>query len=186
MRAVTTRICFSDPSESAAGEWFQAIDKKHRVFQAATSARRRGCPCRICCRDWGASRTPRCRLRAAARPSAAERHVTALEEISSPTVLIDERWNVLHLSSSACALLSTERWTPGAADHRSRATRAAGRAPRDSRSRHGIGSPAAVAVRDRGVRRRNASRRAACPASCARWRGGGRAPHVSRCRRDRA
>jgi two-component system CheB/CheR fusion protein len=94
---------FIGVSESADAELFEPVDKQHRIFRARM--RGAGPPVRLPqlpampqlpasaerIRDRGM------RLR---RP-AAEIHIEALEELAPPSVVVDEHWNVAHLSESA-------------------------------------------------------------------------------------
>ena len=87
---------FLGASEAADEEMFEAVDKKHRIFVT---------------RNWAGGRRllPELLAVPVGRPSrremrhstAAESHLAALEGASPPSVLIDDHWNVLHLSASA-------------------------------------------------------------------------------------
>jgi len=87
---------FLGASESADEETFEALDGKHHIFVARN-------------REGGRLVLPELLAIPAGRPSrretrrspAAESHLAALEGASPPSVLIDDRWNVLHLSASA-------------------------------------------------------------------------------------
>jgi len=92
---------FLGASESADEEWFRPIDKRHRIFRVrpAEPDARPPLPDLLTA---PASRLPSIReARVATRTGGAEIHVAALEDVAPPSVVIDERWNVLHLSSSA-------------------------------------------------------------------------------------
>jgi two-component system CheB/CheR fusion protein len=98
-------------SETADTELFEPLDKRTRLFRArrrssgslprlpelapATTSIERG-------RDRGAR----------ARRSAAEAHVDALEETAPPTVLVDEHWNIEHLSATAGRFLQPRGGPP--------------------------------------------------------------------------
>ncbi len=91
---------FLGASEVADAEMFQDVDKKHRIFviRPRTDGNRTPLP------DVLATQTgPMVRREALTpmRSNLAEIHIAALEEAAPPTVVIDERWNVLHLSPSA-------------------------------------------------------------------------------------
>jgi two-component system CheB/CheR fusion protein len=103
-------------SETADPELFAPLDKQNRIFSA------RG-------RPTGPMRLPqmsdapqaplsveRVRDRALrARQSAAELHVEALEAFAPPSVLVDEHWNVEHLSETAGRFLQPRAGPPARA-----------------------------------------------------------------------
>ncbi len=90
-------------SETADPELFEPVDKQHRIFKA----RARGAgpfmrlpqlpdmPHALPALGHGRDRVTR------PRRSAAEMHVDAMEELAPPSVLIDEHWNIEHLSPTA-------------------------------------------------------------------------------------
>ena len=88
-------------SESAPDDLFLPVDRTHRIFTARSRVRgeRPALPEILA--------TPVGRLARAARNlhasgrSPIEAHVAALEAAAPPSVVVDERWNVVHLSSSA-------------------------------------------------------------------------------------
>jgi two-component system CheB/CheR fusion protein len=88
-------------SESAPEDLFHPVDKKYRIFaaRARASGERPVLPDILT--------TPADRLARTSRdaPSAVrsplETHLAALEATAPPTAVVDERWNVVHLSSSA-------------------------------------------------------------------------------------
>jgi two-component system CheB/CheR fusion protein len=90
-------------SETADSELFQPLDKQHRIFRAR--ARAPGPPVRLPqlsdvpqmppVVERGRDRSTR------ARRSAAELHLETLEELAPPSVLVDEHWNIEHLSENA-------------------------------------------------------------------------------------
>jgi hypothetical protein len=92
---------FLGASELADEGQFRAIDKKHRIF--ATRERgecvRAPLPEILTAPSGPAVRQGR-ETRQVTRPTMSEVHITALEEIGPPSLLVDERWNVLHLSAS--------------------------------------------------------------------------------------
>ena len=89
-------------SESVHEQLFQAVDHKHRVFRSrpGTGSRLEEMPN---VRSGRADQTAATdsHARAPFMPAPAELHISALEDVAPPTALVDERWNVLHLSSSA-------------------------------------------------------------------------------------
>ena len=94
---------FVGVSEAADGELFEPVDKQHRLFRARM--RPPGPPVRLAQLPSIQQVTPivdRARDRGLRlRRSAAEVHIDALEELAPPSVLVDEQWNVEHLSLSA-------------------------------------------------------------------------------------
>jgi two-component system CheB/CheR fusion protein len=95
---------FLGASEYASGELFSTVDKKHRIFQVRTSAERSRLP------ELLAAPSPlvhkhELEVRAHSKQSAAEAHVEAIEEVAPPSLLVDDRWNVLHLSPLAARFL---------------------------------------------------------------------------------
>jgi two-component system, chemotaxis family, CheB/CheR fusion protein len=90
---------FLGASEAADEELFEAVDKRHRIFRSrpAEDGARPGLP------DVLAAPVPRLRpfREPPARPPAAEVHIAALEKVAPPSVVVDQHWNVLHVSSSA-------------------------------------------------------------------------------------
>jgi two-component system, chemotaxis family, CheB/CheR fusion protein len=90
-------------SESADADLFEPVDKQNRVFRARSRAT--GMPMRL-------PQLPdlpqmphtleRVRERATrVRNTAADAHVAALEELAPPSLLVDEHWNIEHLSETA-------------------------------------------------------------------------------------
>jgi two-component system CheB/CheR fusion protein len=99
-------------SETADNELFEPIDKQHRLFRAR--ARAAGPPVRL--PQLPVMTTPaleRPRVRnARLRRSAAEVHIEALEELAPPSALVDEQWNIEHLSESAGRFLQPRGGPP--------------------------------------------------------------------------
>jgi two-component system CheB/CheR fusion protein len=101
-------------SETADPELFEPVDKQNRIFRAR--ARAAGPLVRLPqlpdvphiqpAVDRGRERAVR------ARRSAAEMHLEALEEFSPPSVLVDEHWNVEHLSETAGRFLQPRGGPP--------------------------------------------------------------------------
>jgi two-component system, chemotaxis family, CheB/CheR fusion protein len=101
-------------SETADGDLFEPIDKQHRIFQARVRAS--GPPMRLPqlpaipqvpaiverVRDRGYRM----------RRSAAEVHIETLEELAPPSALVDEHWNVEHLSETAGRFLQPRGGPP--------------------------------------------------------------------------
>jgi two-component system CheB/CheR fusion protein len=94
---------FLGVSETADAQLFEPLDKQHRIFRARMRAA--SPPVRL-------TQIPMVPTIPAAvervrergyrlRRSAAEIHVETLEELAPPSVVIDEHWNVEHLSESA-------------------------------------------------------------------------------------
>ena len=90
-------------SETAAEELFSPVDKRHRIY----ASRPRMDGSRPPLPDLLAA-TPSDRAlrlardgRPATKSSPIEIHLAALEAVAPPTLVVDERWNVLHLSASA-------------------------------------------------------------------------------------
>jgi two-component system CheB/CheR fusion protein len=88
-------------SESASDELFQPVDKKHGLF----GIRRREDGARPSLPDILSPPLARVRpgrdWRGPSSSTAAEIHLSALEQAAPPSVLVDDRWNVLHLSPTA-------------------------------------------------------------------------------------
>ncbi len=79
---------------------FQPLDHKHRIYVT----RERSDSSRAPLPDLPAApvgRVVRREMQPPVRLKAAELHMAALEEVAPPSVLVDERWNVLHLSPTA-------------------------------------------------------------------------------------
>jgi two-component system CheB/CheR fusion protein len=90
-------------SETADPDLFEPVDKQHRIFHARS--RSAGPPMRLPQLPAIPPLMPlveRVRERGLRlRRSGAEVHLEALEELAPPSVLVDEHWNVEHLSESA-------------------------------------------------------------------------------------
>ena len=108
----TDGCLFLGSSELADADLFEAVDARHRVYRARGRARAtapglsEAAPRRV------ASPRPIGERPAAAPPTPSELHADALEAFAPPTVLLDDRWNVLHLSSNASRFFqqSADRW----------------------------------------------------------------------------
>ncbi|HET7607104.1 MAG TPA: chemotaxis protein CheB, partial [Gammaproteobacteria bacterium] len=101
-------------SETADPDLFEAVDKHNRIFRAR--ARSPGPPVRLPQLPDVPHVPPtieRVRDRnVRARRSAAETHIEALEELAPPSILVDEHWNVEHLSASAGRFLQQRGGPP--------------------------------------------------------------------------
>ena len=101
-------------SETANPDLFEPIDKQHRLFRARTPVP--GPPMRLPQLPSIPQVTPlseRTHERGARlRRPAAEIHMEALEELAPPSVLVDEHWNVAHLSESAGRFLQPRGGPP--------------------------------------------------------------------------
>lgn len=100
-------------SETADPELFEPLDKQHRVFRART--RGVGPPMRL--PQLPASPPPpaaeRVRDRGLRlRKSAVETHLEALEQFAPPSVIVDEHWNIEHLSENAGRFLQPRGGPP--------------------------------------------------------------------------
>ncbi|MGA2549100.1 MAG: CheR family methyltransferase [Burkholderiaceae bacterium] len=97
---------FLGASESAEGELFHSTDKKHRIFQSRVrSEPRRSLFPELLASSRG-SRLPLVPdNRQDDKLLAAEAHSELLERYAPPSVLVDEHWNVVHLSASAAQYL---------------------------------------------------------------------------------
>ena len=105
---------FIGVSESADPDLFESIDKQNRIFRAL--ARANGPLMRLPQLPDMPQATPpleRIRERAArSRRSAAEMHAQALEDVAPPTILVDEHWNIEHLSETAGRFLQPRGGPP--------------------------------------------------------------------------
>jgi two-component system, chemotaxis family, CheB/CheR fusion protein len=96
---------FLGVAETADEALFRALDKKHRIF--ATRARQTGrqpLPQVLATPHVRAVRQQR-EARPPSRSSAVEIHLAMLEEVAPPSVVVDERGYVLHISPSASHFL---------------------------------------------------------------------------------
>lgn len=94
---------FLGVSETADGELFEPTDKQHRIFRARVRAA--GPPVRLPqlpAMPQVPTIVERVRERGfRLRRSAVESHIEVLEELAPPSVLVDEHWNIEHLSENA-------------------------------------------------------------------------------------
>jgi two-component system, chemotaxis family, CheB/CheR fusion protein len=104
---------FIGVSETADSDLFEPIDKQHRLFRArpkASTAMRLpqlpAMPLMPTTVERGRERGIRMRR------SAAEIHIETLEELAPASVLVDEHWNVEHLSESAGRFLQPRGGAP--------------------------------------------------------------------------
>jgi len=92
-------------AEAADADLFEPVDVRHRIYRArpdaqvATPALSDLASHRVSGRRTSGERA------AAPMPAASDVHAEALEAMAPPTALLDERWNVLHLSSTASRFL---------------------------------------------------------------------------------
>jgi two-component system CheB/CheR fusion protein len=89
-------------SETADPELFEPVDKQHRLFRARSRAT--SPPIRLpqLPESPHVPHLERVRERAVrVRNTAGEAHADALEELAPPSVLVDEHWNIEHLSETA-------------------------------------------------------------------------------------
>lgn len=101
-------------SETADFELFHPVDKQHRLFRARKPAA--GSPARL---PQASAMPPIPEALARARDrglrerrSAAEVHLAALEELAPPSVLVNDHWNVEHLSETAGRFLQPRGGAP--------------------------------------------------------------------------
>jgi two-component system CheB/CheR fusion protein len=96
---------FLGAAELADEELFRALDKRHRIFgaQSGAAGTRPELPA-ILAAPTVRSIRPR-EAWPTTRSNAAELHLATLEQIAPPSVLTDERWNLIHLSPSAARFL---------------------------------------------------------------------------------
>ena len=104
---------FLGASEIASEDLFEAVDAKHRIFHIREDAGhdRPQLPAILAAMPSSRFRVERER-EPVPRQSAAEMHVAALEEAAPPSVLVDDRWNVLHLSPTAARFLQQSGGPP--------------------------------------------------------------------------
>jgi len=105
---------FIGVSESADAELFEPLDKQHRIFRARKRAA--GPPVRLPQVPTVPAMPPlmeRARERGMRfRRDAADLHIETLEELAPPSILVDEHWNVLHLSETAGRFLQPRGGPP--------------------------------------------------------------------------
>jgi two-component system, chemotaxis family, CheB/CheR fusion protein len=97
-------------SETADPELFEPVDKQNRVFRARL--RSMGPPMQM---PDAPSTAPMERVRdrsGRARRAASEMHIETLEETAPPSALVDEHWNIEHLSESAGRFLQQRGGPP--------------------------------------------------------------------------
>ena len=102
---------FLGASEIGDEDLFQPVDKKQRIF----AARPLGDHERTTLPEILAAPSPHrtgVELRPTSRTTAAELHMAALEESAPPTAVVDERWNVLHISPSAARFFQQSGGSP--------------------------------------------------------------------------
>jgi two-component system, chemotaxis family, CheB/CheR fusion protein len=91
---------FLGVSETAEEKLFRAVDKRYRIYQARplSAGKRRTLPDILFS---GAGAPPRESWSRASPRKTAPDVVDAFESLAPPSVLVDDRWNVLHVSNSA-------------------------------------------------------------------------------------
>lgn len=99
-------------SESADEELFRVVDKKHRIYEARPRPERRlpKLPEVLVTGSRGVTRQDPGQR--SSTPLAAEIHVDVLEEVAPPSLVVDERWIVLHMSESAARFLQQRAGPP--------------------------------------------------------------------------
>jgi len=104
---------FLGSSETADEERFPSIDKKHRIFVARELDHATRPPLPDVLSTPG---IPSLKLGREPRPgprsNATEVHVAALEELAPPSLLVNDRWNVMHLSASVSRFLQQSGGPP--------------------------------------------------------------------------
>jgi two-component system CheB/CheR fusion protein len=92
---------------------FESIDKKSRIFttRAVVDPIRPPLPENLSSTRVPDERAPH-PLAPPARTIGVEMHLAALEELAPPSLIIDERWNVLHLSSTVARFLQQSGGLP--------------------------------------------------------------------------
>jgi two-component system CheB/CheR fusion protein len=100
-------------SENAAEELFEPLDKKHRIYASRprTDGVRPPLPDLLATPSDRAVRWAR-DGRPASKTSPIEIHLAALDAVAPPSLVVDERWNVLHLSPSASRFLQQSGGPP--------------------------------------------------------------------------
>lgn len=95
---------FLGVSETADDQIFHPIDKKHRIFQVRKSAEDDDSLPELLATPQGPVRHAH-ELKRSPRQLAAELHIQALEAVAPPSLIVDERWCILHLSNSVARYL---------------------------------------------------------------------------------
>jgi two-component system, chemotaxis family, CheB/CheR fusion protein len=94
------------PAESVDSDLFVPIDKKHSIFAVAQLADGARPPLPdILTAAHGRRHSHELERRPNGRQSSAEAHVDALEAVAPPSLIVDEHYNVLHLSAQAARFL---------------------------------------------------------------------------------
>ena len=97
---------FLGASETASDDLFETTDAKHRIFHVRDDPahERPELPAILASATAARFRVER-EPALLARPTAAETHLAVLEDVAPPSILVDDRWNVLHLSPTASRFL---------------------------------------------------------------------------------
>jgi two-component system, chemotaxis family, CheB/CheR fusion protein len=103
---------FLGAAEAADDELFHAIDKRHRIFVCRPRAE----GVRVALPEILSSAGPRLprigRDSGIARSSGSEMHLAAIEQLAPPSVVIDDRWNVVHVSPNAARFFQQSAGPP--------------------------------------------------------------------------
>jgi two-component system CheB/CheR fusion protein len=92
---------FLGESEMASDELFRPLDSKHRIFAAVELRDGERTPLPEILATTAPTRNRGRESPALPRRAPAEIHLAALEHVAPPSVVVDTRWNVLHLSATA-------------------------------------------------------------------------------------
>lgn len=97
---------FLGASEMADETLFAALDKKHRIFTTRQLGEGIHPPLpELLAGPSAAALKPPQQFASASRATGAEIHLSTLEELAPPSLIVDERWNVLHLSPTVARFL---------------------------------------------------------------------------------
>ncbi len=103
-------------SEAADPELFEPLDQQNRIFRTRSNSRSSTAVrlTQLPTLPLGPLSVDRLRDRGRVRRSVAELHVEALEALAPPSVLIDDHWNIIHLSENAGRYLHLRGGPPSA------------------------------------------------------------------------
>ncbi len=103
---------FLGAAEAADDELFHTIEKRHRIFLCRPRVEGGRAPLPEILASAG-PRLPRIgRETVLARSSGSEMHLAAIEQVAPPSVVIDDRWNVVHVSPSAARFFQQSAGPP--------------------------------------------------------------------------
>jgi two-component system, chemotaxis family, CheB/CheR fusion protein len=108
---------FLDEAEMANDELFRPLDTKHRIFAAVELRVGERPPVPEILAGAASSRNRAREPHMLPRAAPVEIHVAALEQVAPPSVVVDSRWNVLHLSASASRFFQQGGRRAGPAAH---------------------------------------------------------------------